>query len=123
MRAMGWAPRRCAVPALASTRAAAPSLMEELEAAVMVPSFLKAGLSAGILSSLILPGPSSIETRRSPLRSFTLTASISLAKAPFSVAALARATEVLAKWSCCSRVKAYLAAQSSPKVPMLRPGS
>jgi hypothetical protein len=43
------------------TRAAAPSLMLELlEAAVMVPSFLNAGLSVGILSSLTLPGPSSI---------------------------------------------------------------
>ncbi len=30
-------------------------------AAVMVPSFLNAGLSVGILSSLTLPGPSSMD--------------------------------------------------------------
>jgi hypothetical protein len=40
--------------------------MLELLAAVMVPSFLNAGLSVGILSSLTLPGPSSVETTRSP---------------------------------------------------------
>ncbi|EWS57369.1 hypothetical protein Y695_04841 [Hydrogenophaga sp. T4] len=89
----------------------------------MVPSFLNAGLSEVTLSSLTLPGPSSVETTRSPLRSFTVTGAISLAKAPLSVAALARVTEAMAKASCCSRVKLYLAAQSSPKVPMLRPAS
>jgi hypothetical protein len=40
------------VDARASTSAAAPSLIDELDAAVMVPSFLNAGLSVGILSSL-----------------------------------------------------------------------
>ena len=63
-----------------------------------------------------------MDTTRSPLRSFTVTCVISAAKAPDSVAALARCTLVVAKWSCSARVKLYLAAQSSPKVPMLRPG-
>jgi len=53
---------------------AAPSLIEELEAAVMVPpSFLKAGLRLGILSSLTLPGPSSALTRVSPPRPLSRT--------------------------------------------------
>jgi len=89
----------------------------------MVPSFLKAGLSEGILSSLILPGPSSMEITVSPARPLTVTGTISALKAPDSVAALARCTLVVAKASCASRVKPYLAAQSSPKVPMERPAS
>ena len=105
------------------TSAAAPSLMLELLAAVMVPSFLNAGLSVGILSSLTLPGPSSMAITVSPARPLTVTGVISAAKAPMSVAACARCTLVVAKASCCSRVKLYLAAQSSPKVPMERPGS
>ena len=97
--------------------------MELLEAAVMVPSFLNAGLSVGILSSLTLPGPSSIEITTSPARPLTVTGAISAAKAPVSVAALARCTLAVAKASCSARVKLYLVAQSSPKVPMERPGS
>ena len=123
MRASGWAPSGLAVLARARTRAAAPSLMDELLAAVMVPSFLKAGLRLGILSSLTLPGPSSTDTTVSPARVLTVTGVISLAKAPDAVAALARSTLAMAKASCCSRVKLYLAAQSSPKVPLERPGS
>ncbi len=103
--------------------AAAPSLMLELLAAVMVPSFLKAGLSVGILSSLTRPGPSSMAITVSPARPLTVTGVISVANAPDSVAALARCTEVVAKASCASRLNWYLAAQSSPKVPMARPGS
>jgi hypothetical protein len=110
-----------AVLSVIITSAAAPSLIEELEAAVMVPSFLKAGLSCGILSSFTLPGPSSMLMTRSPARSFTVTGVISAAKAPVSVAFLARCTDAVAKASCASRVNLYLAAQSSPKVPMERP--
>ena len=123
MRASGVQPSLAAVLARMRTRAAAPSLMEELVAAVMVPSFLKAGRRLLILSSLTLPGPSSMDTTRSPLRSLTVTGAISVANAPDSVAALARCTLVVAKASCSARVKLYLAAQSSPKVPMLRPAS
>jgi lipid-binding SYLF domain-containing protein len=39
------------------TNAAAPSLIDEEDAAVIVPSFLKAGLSVGIFSGRALPGP------------------------------------------------------------------
>ena len=75
-------PARLAVDSRIITSAAAPSLMDELEAAVMVPSFLKAGLSVGILSSLTLPGPSSMEITVSPARPLTVTGVISAAKAP-----------------------------------------
>ncbi|MCY1514660.1 hypothetical protein D9M68_492090 [compost metagenome] len=123
MRASGLAPIFFACDSVIMTSAAAPSLIDELEAAVMVPfSFLNAGLSVGILSSLTLPGPSSMEMTVSPPRPFTVTGVISSLKAPDSVAALARCTLAMAKASCCSRVKLYLAAQSSPKVPMERPG-
>ena len=97
--------------------------LDELEAAVMVPSFLKAGFKLVTLSSLTLPGPSSIDTTRSPLRSLTVTDAISLANAPEAVASLARCTLVMAKWSWASRLNWYFAAQSSPNVPMERPAS
>ena len=47
------------------TSAAPPSEIELELAAVMVPSFLNAGLSAGILSNLALNGDSSISMKRS----------------------------------------------------------
>ena len=120
-RASGRLPSCWAVLLRISTRAAAPSLMLELLAAVMVPSFLKAGLSVGILSSLMRPGPSSMATSASPPRLLTVTGVISAAKAPLWTAAWARCTLALAKASCCARLNWYLAAQSSPKVPMERP--
>jgi len=58
----------CAVDWRISTRAAAPSLMLELAAAVMVPSFLNAGRRVGILSVRIFKGPSSWSMVTSPLR-------------------------------------------------------
>ena len=88
-----------------------------------MPSFLNAGLSAGILSSLTLPGPSSLLITVSPARVFTVTGTISSANAPDSVAFCARVTEATAKASCASRENLYLAAHSSPKVPMERPAS
>ena len=51
----------------------------------------------GILSSLTLPGPSSMEMTVSPARPLTVTRAISVAKAPLSVAALARCTLAVAK--------------------------
>jgi len=83
-------PSFLAVLSRINTMAAAPSLIEELEAAVMVPSFLNAGLREAILSSLTLPGPSSVDTTMSPDRVFTVTGVISASKAPDAVAALAR---------------------------------
>ena len=123
MRAIGAAPRSWAVDSRLSTSAAAPSLIDELDAAVMVPSFLKAGLSDAIFSSLTLPGVSSLLMTVSPVRPLTVTGVISALKAPDSPACLARCTLRVAKASCASRVKPYLAAQSSPKVPMDRPAS
>ena len=123
MRASGLQPSCLAVDSRISTMAAAPSLMLELDAAVMVPSFLNAGFKLLILSSLALAGPSSTLTVTSPLRVLTVTGVISAVKAPLCAAACARCTLAMAKASCASRVKLYLAAQSSPNVPMERPGS
>lgn len=120
---MGLQPSFFAVDSRIITSAAAPSLMLELDAAVMVPSFLKAGFRLEIFSSFTLPGPSSTDTTVSPARVLTVTGTISAANAPDSVAALARCTLAVANASCCSRVNWYLAAQSSPKVPMDRPAS
>ena len=55
-RAIGCLPSFCATLSRVSTSAAAPSLIDELVAAVIVPSFAKAALSCGILSGLPLPG-------------------------------------------------------------------
>ena len=123
MRANGLQPNFFAVLSRINTIAAAPSLIDELDAAVMVPSFLNAGFNAGILSSLILPGPSSLAITVSPARPFTVTGAISFSNAPEAMAACARCTLVVANASCSAREKLYFAAQSSPKVPMLRPGS
>ncbi|MNH39852.1 hypothetical protein D3C79_1010800 [compost metagenome] len=89
----------------------------------MVPSFLNAGLRLAILSSRALAGPSSTLTTTSPLRVETVTGVISAANAPLCAAAWARCTLAVANASCCSRVNWYLAAQSSPNVPMERPAS
>jgi hypothetical protein len=64
-----------------STKAAAPSEIDEEVAAVIVPSLAKAGLSEGILSGLPLPGASSVSTTVSPARLLTVTATISLGAA------------------------------------------
>src|SRR5450759_1879481 len=101
IRANGLQPSLAAVEAHINTNAAAPSLMLELLAAVMVPSFLKAGLRLAILSSLTLPGPWSIEITVSPARPLIVTGAISAANAPDLVAACARCTLVVAKASCC----------------------
>jgi hypothetical protein len=122
--ASGLQPSFLAVDWRIITSAAAPSLMLELEAAVMVPSFLNAGLSVGILSSLTLPGPSSTLHGDSPLRVLTVTGVISALKGARIDGGLgALDAGVMAKASCSARVNWYLAAQSSPKVPMERPAS
>ena len=96
MQAMGFAPKALAVDARVSTNAAAPSLMDELDAAVMVPSFLNAGRSDDIFSNLTLPGPSSMAMAVSPARPLTVTGVISSAKAPDAIAARARCTLAVA---------------------------
>ena len=89
----------------------------------MVPSFLKAGFSEGILSSLALKGCSSRATTTSPALPGSVTGAISQSKLPSSLAALARVVEAMAKASCASRVKAYLATHCSAKAPMALPRS
>jgi hypothetical protein len=79
-----------------STSAAAPSLMLDALAAVIVPSFLNAGLRPGILSSLALKGCSSNLTTVSPPPG-SVTGAISQSKLPSSLAALARVVDAMAK--------------------------
>ena len=52
--ASGFKPRFVASLVFISTTADAPSLIEEALAAVIVPSFLKAGFSVGIFSGMAL---------------------------------------------------------------------
>ncbi|MNR10351.1 hypothetical protein D3C85_1265990 [compost metagenome] len=81
-------PSAFALSALIKTKAAAPSFRVEAFAAVTVPSFLKTGFSAGILSNLTAVGSSSVSIKViSPLRSLTSTATISLANFPAVCAA------------------------------------
>ena len=74
----------------------APSEIELALAAVMVPSFLKAGLSAGILSRLAVSGCSSSLTTTSPLREVTVTGTISASSEPSLIAACARRSDSMA---------------------------
>ena len=82
MRAIGFRPSLSAVDSRISTSAAAPSLIDDDEAAVMVPSLAKAGLSDGILSTLALSGPSSVSITVSPPLAATVTGAISHLKWP-----------------------------------------
>src|SRR5262245_2525647 len=90
IRATGFSPLASASDWRVSTSAAAPSEMDELVAAVMVPSLAKAGFKVGILSGRPRPGCSSLSTTVSPLRPWITTGTISSTKAPLSIAALAR---------------------------------
>src|SRR5450830_465398 len=80
-------PSFLAVDSRISTSAAAPSLIDDDEAAVMVPSFLKAGLSEGIFSRRAFCGPSSRLITVSPPRPDTVTGAISHSKLPSLLAA------------------------------------
>ena len=95
-------------------------------AAVMVPSFLNAGFRPGILSSLALNGCSSNLTTvpaLSPGLPAMVTGAISQSKLPSSLAALARVVEVMAYWSCASRLNWYLSTHCSANTPMALPRS
>ncbi|CAG0989770.1 hypothetical protein RHDC4_02434 [Rhodocyclaceae bacterium] len=105
MRASGVTPSFSAVEARISTRAAAPSEIEEELAAVTVPSFLKAGLRPAIFSIWAFGGCSSFSTSTSPLRPETVTGAISHLKEPSLMAAWARVVEAMAKSSWAWRVK------------------
>ncbi len=93
IRAIGCWPFSLARLSRVSTTAAAPSEIELEVAAVIVPSLAKAGRSVGILSGRPLPGCSSCSTICSPLRVVTVTGTTSSAKAPDSIAALARRSD------------------------------
>ena len=123
IRATGLLPRRAAVDSRISTSAAAPSEMLDALAAVIVPSFLNAGLSEGILSSLALNGCSSCLTMMSPALPCSVTGAISQSNEPSSLAVFARVVESMANWSCASRVKPYLATHCSANTPIARPRS
>ncbi len=91
MVASGLRPRDFAFSALIRTNAAAPSLIEEAFAAVTVPSLVKAGLNAGILSiNTLLYSSSVLKIIGSPLRCGIVTGTISPENFPASQAALAR---------------------------------
>ena len=89
-----------------SDGAAAPSEIELEFAAVTVPSLRNAGFSVGILSGDAFAGCSSFAMTVSPLRPATVTGAISQSKVPSLFAASARDSDVTAKASCASRVKA-----------------
>ena len=123
MRASGAQPSFLAVLSRISTSAAAPSEMLDEVAAVIVPSFLNAGLRPGILSSLALNGCSSNLMTVSPPLPGTATGAISQAKLPSSLARFERWVDEIANWSIASRVNLYLSTHSSAKVPIARPRS
>ncbi len=72
------------------TRAAAPSLMDEALAAVMVPSFLNTDRSVGSLSKLTWAGDSSVSMVTVPFLVLCVTGAISDLKSPLLIAACAR---------------------------------
>ena len=121
MRAIGRRPPAVAADSLATTSAAAPSEIDEEEAAVTVPSLRNAGFSVGILSMSSANGVSSCATTCSPLRVLNVTGAISATKSPSRTARCARRTDSAANASCAARVKPYLSAVASAKQPMAWP--
>ena len=96
MRARAVNPWACAALSEASTKAAAPSDMDEAFAAVTVPPLRNAGLSKGILSARARPGCSSWHRGAAALPRWLPragTAVISRAKAPLFCASSAFASE------------------------------
>ena len=103
--AMTFSPARSAYSADVTTTAAAPSEICEAVPAVIVPSWLKAGLSLASVSAVV-PGrmpSSSVTVSCSPFAG-TGTPAISAANRPFLAAAAARWWDMAANSSCCSRV-------------------
>jgi hypothetical protein len=103
MRASGTTPRSRAAVAVVTTTAAAPSEIDEDEAAVTVPSLPNAGLSVATFATSIVKGVSSWSIRTSPLRVVTVTGAISPAKSPSLTARCARRTDSIPNASCRSR--------------------
>ena len=118
---MGCRPFSFTAAALANISAEAPSEIELEFAAVTVPSSLNAGLSVGILSIFALCGCSSSVTIVSPLRDFTVTATVSSLSEPSSIAFFALVRDSMANASMSSLVSWYLSAISCAKEPISRP--
>ena len=118
MRAIGLSPFASASDSFIMIIMAAPSEIDDDEAAVTVPSLLNAGFNEGIFSGLHRPGGSSVASCTSPPFPDTVTGAISATKAPLATAPCARLTLSAAKASWSARVKPYLAAVASAKMPM-----
>ena len=116
-------PRRAASAADISTVAAAPSEIEDEDAAVTVPSLRNAGFSVAIFARSTVNGVSSRSTTVSPLRPLTVTGVISAANAPELTACSARCVDSVANASCSARVKPYFCAVSSANAPMSWPSN
>ena len=105
MRASGLNPSFSADAARISTRAAAPSEIDDELAGVTVPSLRNAGLKVGIFSRLTANGPSSLSSTTSPCLPATLTGATSQSRLPSLLARLARVVERMANSSCAARLK------------------
>ncbi len=85
----------------------------------MVPSFLKTGLSVGILSGRLFFGPSSsLTTSASPFFCGTDTAMISFLNSPSFWDLTARLVDSTANSSCAAREIFISVAQASAQMPM-----
>mmetsp|Transcript_7850 Transcript_7850/g.27033 ORF Transcript_7850/g.27033 Transcript_7850/m.27033 type:complete len:260 (+) Transcript_7850:383-1162(+) len=120
--AIGCTPSSAPFSSDMRTRAAAPSLMVEALAAVMVPAFLsKAGLRDLILSSLIslrFSSGSSAATTLVCLPALTSTGSISPLNLPSRWDLSALLSDSIEKSSCSCLVMANSLAHFSPQFPM-----
>jgi hypothetical protein len=87
MIARGLIPNSSAFSLLINTNAEAPSFNVDAFAAVTVPSFLKTGFKAGILSNLTALYSSSSATTVTPALPSISTGTISFLNRPFSLAA------------------------------------
>src|SRR5260221_13834622 len=86
MRAIGFRARALASDFFITIRIAAPSEIDDDEAAVTVPSLANAGFRVGIFSGLHWPGGSSVSSTTSPALPLTVTPAISALKAPLVTA-------------------------------------
>ena len=121
-RAIGFRPRALAAASLAMTMAAAPSEIEDDEAAVTVPSLPKAGFSVGILSMSSVNGVSSCGDDLLALARLHRDRARSRRRSRLpSTARSARRTDSAANASCASRVKPYFTAVTSAKQPIALP--
>ena len=103
--AIAVSPSSLAFSSLMTSTAAAPSFSFEALAAVMAPSFSKAGRRVGILSKRAFPGSSSSNTTKgSPFLCGISTGTISESKTPSAWAVWARLYEEIANSSWASRV-------------------